>query len=60
MVIKFVPGFVAAIAAFWAFRLVAWVEGFWFKFLTFLVVYLVVAVALDIAMTRYGKKPAEK
>ena len=60
MVIKFVPGFVAAIVAYSVSRLIGWIEGFWFKFFIFLIVYLIGAIALDIAMTRYGGSSPDK
>ena len=55
-VIKFAPGFAAAIVAVAVLKLIAWlgwasVSG---EIAIFLVTYLVVAVATDRAMQRYG------
>jgi len=55
-VIKFAPGFAAAIVALAVLKLVAWlgwasVSG---EVAIFLTIYLVVAVATDRAMQRYG------
>ena len=55
-VIKFAPGFAAAIVALAVLKLIAWLgwasaSG---EIAVFLVTYLVVAVATDRAMQRYG------
>ena len=55
-VIKFAPGFAAAIVALAVLKLIAWLgwasaSG---EVAVFLVTYLVVAVATDRAMQRYG------
>jgi hypothetical protein len=55
--IKFVPGFIAALIAFVVLKLVSLVGSLWLQILVFFGVYLVVAVFAEIAMTRYGQKP---
>ena len=52
--LKYVPGTVAAIAAFAAIRITPWLQSFWLEGLVFLTAYLVVAVSVDKALTRYG------
>jgi hypothetical protein len=58
MAIRFVPGLAAAIAAFAVLKLISWLG--WASFAgeaaSFLVTYLVVAIATDRAMRRYGAK----
>jgi membrane protein implicated in regulation of membrane protease activity len=54
--IKFVPGFIAAIAAFVVFKLIAWIGSLWLQVLVFLGVYAFVAVSVEMAMRRYGQK----
>jgi hypothetical protein len=56
-VIRFVPGFIAAIFAFVALKLIALVGSLWFQMLVFFGVYLFVAIFAEIAMKRYGQKP---
>ena len=55
--IKFVPGFIAALIAFVVLKLVSLVGSLWLQILVFFGVYLVAAVFAEIAMTRYGQKP---
>ncbi len=55
-IIKFVPGFIAAIVAFVVLKLISLVGSLWFQILVFFGVYLVVAVFAEIAMTKYGQK----
>lgn len=53
--LKYLPGLIGAIAAMIAFRLLA-LMGLSVRVLIFIGVYLLVTVAVDIAMSRYGKK----
>ena len=53
--IRFVPGLVAAIAAFVVLKLISWVESQDRQFLIYLVTYGVAAVAVDAALKRYGQ-----
>jgi cation transporter-like permease len=53
--IKFVPGFIAAIVAFAVLKLVSLVGSLWLQILVFFAVYLFVAIFAEIAMTRYGQ-----
>ena len=60
-VIKFAPGFAAAIVALAVLKLISWLgwasaSG---EIAIFLVTYLVVAVATDRAMQRYGVQKAK-
>ena len=55
---RFVPGVVAAICAFWVPRLTAWLGSVWLELLLYLGVYGLIAVSLDTAMKRYGVKDA--
>lgn len=55
--IKFVPGFIAAIVAFAALKLIALVGSLWLQIVVFFGVYLFVAIFAEIAMTRYGQIP---
>jgi len=52
--LRYVPGLVGAIAAMLAYRLLGMLD-FSIRLLLFIVVYIVVTVAVDKAMTRYGK-----
>jgi hypothetical protein len=54
--IRFVPGFVAAIGAFWAPKATAWLDSLWIELLVYLGVYALLAVSVDTAMKRYGQK----
>jgi membrane protein implicated in regulation of membrane protease activity len=58
--IKFVPGFIAAIVAFVALKVTALVGSLWLQILAFLGVYLFVAIFAEIAMTRYGQRQEQK
>ena len=55
-VIKFAPGFAAAIVALAVLKLIAWLgwASVSVEIAIFLITYLVVAVATDRAMQRYG------
>jgi hypothetical protein len=52
--IKYVPGFVAAIIAFVVLKLVSWLNSTGLQAFLFLAAYVVVAVGLDKGMKRYG------
>jgi len=52
-----VPGFIAAIVAFVALKLIALVGSLWLQIVVFFGVYLFVAIFAEIAMTQYGQKP---
>jgi len=54
--LKYMPGFVGAVAAMIAFRLLGALEFSW-RALIFFVVYLLVTVSVDKALARYGRKP---
>lgn len=54
--IKFVPGFIAAIAAFAALKLIALVGPLWLQIFVFFGVYLLVAIFAEVAMRRYGQR----
>lgn len=58
MAIRFVPGLAAAIAAFAVLKLISWLgwASLTGEAAVFLVSYLVVAIATDRAMQRYGAK----
>jgi hypothetical protein len=58
--LRFVPGFVAAVIAFAVMKLISLVASLGWQALVFLVVYIVVAVAVDYAMRRYGTRPLER
>ena len=58
--IKFVPGFVAAVVAFVVLKLVALVGSLWLQIVAFFGVYLFVAIFAEIAMTRYGQAQQQK
>ena len=53
--LKYMAGFVGAVAAMIAFRMLSMLD-FSLRILIFFVVYLVVTIAVDKAMARYGKK----
>ena len=55
--IKFVPGFIAAIVAFVALKLISLVGSLWLQIVVFFGIYLFVAIFAEVAMTRYGQKP---
>jgi hypothetical protein len=54
--IKFVPGLIAAIAAFIVLKLTAWIGSLWFQILVFFGVYIFVAISVEIGMRRYSQK----
>lgn len=54
--IKFVPGLIAAIAAFIVLKLTAWIGSLWFQVLVFFGVYIFVAISVEIGMRRYSQK----
>jgi len=54
-ILQFIPGLVAATAAFVLVRLFSWTE-LGFEFGAFLVAYIAVAVSVDRAMKRYGAR----
>ena len=57
MIVRFLPGFVAAIAAYMALKLIGWVrQSLSFEILLFFGTYVVVTVIVDAAMKRYGEK----
>ena len=55
--LKFVPGVLAAVAGFFSLALMDFltIESIWLKLVLFLLVYVVAAVAVDKAMTAYGR-----
>jgi len=57
--IKFVPGFIAAIVAFVALKLIALIGSLWLQIVVFFGVYLFVAIFAEIAMKRYGQIPPD-
>jgi len=56
--INLIPGVLAATAAFVSLLIMDFLgfQSNWLRFLVFVLVYIVVNVALDKAMTGYGKK----
>jgi hypothetical protein len=53
-VIKYVPGFVAAIIAFVVLKLVSWMDSTALQAFIFLAAYGVVVVGIEKGMKRYG------
>jgi hypothetical protein len=53
---RFIPGFVAAIGAFWVPKVTSWLDSVWLEMMVYLGVYGLIAVSLDTAMKRYGEK----
>ena len=53
--LRYIPGLLGAVAAMVAFRLFGMLD-FSFRILIFFAVYLVVTIAVDKAMARYGNK----
>ncbi len=57
MIVRFLPGFVAAIAAYMALKLIGWVkQSLSFEILLFFGTYVVVTVVVDAAMKKYGNQ----
>ncbi len=55
--IRFLPGFVAAVAAYLAMKLLGWInQSLSFEILLFFGTYIVVTVIVDTAMKKYGEK----
>ncbi len=52
---RYIPGLVGAVAAMVAFRLLSMLD-FSLRILIFFAVYLAVTIAVDKALSRYGKK----
>ena len=57
--IKFVPGLIAAIAAFIILKLFGWVGSLSTQILLFFGTYGVVVFVVDVAMKRYGETKKE-
>jgi len=57
-IINLIPGVLAATAGFFSLLLMSFLgfQSNWLQFCVFIVVYIVVDVALDKAMTAYGRK----
>ncbi|MCI0516984.1 MAG: hypothetical protein L0Y45_04035 [Woeseiaceae bacterium] len=53
--IRFVPGLAGAALAYVALVLIRWIDNGWVHAALFFAVYLFVAVAVDKAMTGYGR-----
>jgi len=53
--LKYIPGMLGAISAMVVFRLLSMFD-LSVRFIVFFVVYLVVTIAIDKAMTRYGRR----
>lgn len=54
--IKYVPGFIAAVAAYIVLKVFGWVESLSTEILLFFGTYLIVVVIADVAMKQYGGK----
>lgn len=54
--IKYVPGFIAAVAAYTILKVFRWVESLSTEILLFFGTYLIVSVIADVAMKQYGGK----
>ncbi len=54
--IRFIPGIIAAIAAFIAIKLLAWALSLTAQLLIFFGVYIVVMLAVDAALKNYSKQ----
>jgi len=54
--IRFIPGFVAAIAAYIVIKLVGWATSLSLQILIYLVTYVAVAVIVDYMMKHYGDR----
>lgn len=57
-IINLIPGVLAAMAGFFSLLLLDLLgfQSSWLRFAVFIVIYIVVSIALDKAMTAYGKK----
>lgn len=54
--VRFLPGFVAAIAAYAALKLIGWVkQSLSFEILLFFCTYAAVSLVVDAAMKKYGR-----
>lgn len=53
--IKFVPGFVGATAAYVVLKLLGWLQSVSLEALVFFGTYLVVTISVHVAMRRYGE-----
>ncbi len=54
--IKFIPGFAGAIAAYIVLKIFVWVKSFSFEIPLFFGTYLIVTIVVNIAMKKYGDK----
>ena len=54
--VRYLPGFVAAIAAFIVLQIFGWVKSLSFEILLFFGTYVVVTAVVDTAMKKYGDK----
>jgi len=54
--IKFIPGFAGAIAAYVVLKIFGWINSLSIEILLFFCAYLIVTVVVDIAMKKYGEK----
>ena len=57
-IINFIPGVLAAMAGFFSLLLLDLLgfQSSWLRFVVFIVIYIGIDIALDRAMTAYGKK----
>ena len=54
--IRFLPGVVGALSAYMVLKLVGWATSLTVELLAFAGTYLVVTVALDVGLKRYGRE----
>jgi hypothetical protein len=54
--IKFIPGFAAATAAYIVLKIFGWINSLSIEIILFFCTYLIVTVVVDIAMKKYGEK----
>ena len=59
MLIRFVPGLIAALAAYVALWFIGWMNYGWIHAAIFFGVYLFVAIAVDKGMSSYRKSPGK-
>ena len=51
--LKYLPGFVGAIAGFFALQFIGWFDSWVFKLAAYIAIYLFITISLDSALIRY-------
>ena len=59
MILKYIPGVLGAIAGFITLLFVRWFDNWSLEFAAYITTFLFVAVSMDKALVRYGRKTVD-